>query len=80
MSALHIRDVPQHVIAALKKRAVANQRSLEGELRYILQVTVARDLLASNDAEERNPLGLNTVQVGSSSSFSREEIYDDDTR
>lgn len=37
MGVLTIRKVPDAVIVALKKRARANHRSLEGELRYLLE-------------------------------------------
>lgn len=36
MGVLTIRNVDDDVIAALKRRAKANHRSLEGELRYLL--------------------------------------------
>lgn len=37
MGVLTIRNVDDDVIAALKARASANHRSLEGELRYLLE-------------------------------------------
>ncbi|MXW36322.1 MAG: hypothetical protein F4X13_00935 [Gammaproteobacteria bacterium] len=41
MGVLTIRNVDDDVIAALKARARANHRSLEGELRYLLERSAA---------------------------------------
>lgn len=43
MGVLTIRNVDDEIIAALKARAKANHRSLEGELRYLLSRYAARD-------------------------------------
>jgi plasmid stability protein len=40
MAAVHLRNVPEDVVAALKARATANQRSMEAEIRHILEETV----------------------------------------
>ncbi|MBI3181666.1 MAG: DNA-binding protein [Myxococcales bacterium] len=77
MPALHIRNVDDAVIEALKRRAEAHHRSLEGELRAVLERlafgtrTVKRKTLR---------LRLKTVAVGSTSKFGREEIYGDEGR
>jgi plasmid stability protein len=76
MPALQIRDVPPEVIASLKRRAARHERSLEGELRYIL-AAIAR--------EEPPPPPLPALQLKLSpasppATWSREEIYGDDGR
>lgn len=40
MAAVHLRNVPEDVVAALKARAAANRRSMEAEIRHILEETV----------------------------------------
>ncbi|HET7294705.1 MAG TPA: plasmid stabilization protein [Vicinamibacteria bacterium] len=76
MPAVSIRNLDDAVIEALKRRASANNRSLEGELREILQQ--AAELATSSGRRRR--LRLNTVTVGSSSAHGRREIYGDDER
>ncbi len=75
MPALHIRNVDDAVISALKKRARQSNRSLEGELREILrQAAFGRAATASE------PVTITTVSVPSESSYGREDIYDDSGR
>jgi plasmid stability protein len=77
MPAIQIRDVPAEVIAALKRRASRNERSLEGELRYLL-AKIAREEPPSTPLP---PLQLKLSQAPSSTTtWSREEIYGDDGR
>jgi plasmid stability protein len=76
MPAVQIRDVSPEVIAALKRRAARHERSLEGELRYIL-AAIAR--------EEPPPpplpaIELKLAQVSPPTTWRREEIYGDDGR
>ena len=40
MAAVHLRNVPEDVVAALKERAAANKRSMEAEARHILEEAV----------------------------------------
>ncbi|MGB0678430.1 MAG: FitA-like ribbon-helix-helix domain-containing protein [Polyangiales bacterium] len=75
MAAVHIRNLDEDLINALKQRAVAHERSLEGELRIILR-EAARDFRPVDTA----PLVIHTVRVGHASDFSREEMYPDDER
>ncbi len=76
MPAIHIRDVPDEVLEALKHRARRRERSLQGELRHILS-SVAR----SEPPKERlPPLKLHFSDASAQSTWSREEIYDDDGR
>jgi plasmid stability protein len=76
MPAIQIRDVPPDVIAALKRRAARHERSLEGELRYLL-ATLAREELPPPPLP---PLQLKLSQASPPSTWRREEIYGDDGR
>ena len=75
MPALHIRNVDDAVISALKKRARQSNRSLEGELREIL-----REAAFGRAAAASEPVTIHTVSVPSDSSYGREDIYDDSGR
>jgi plasmid stability protein len=76
MQAIHIRDVPDHVVAALKRRARANHRSLQGEVLAALEEAALR----APPAERPAPLRLVLSDAAGPGSWSREEIYDDDAR
>jgi len=76
MPAIQIRDVPSEVITALKRRAARHERSLEGELRYIL-AAIARDEPSETPLP---PLNLKLSQASPTMTWSREEIYGDDGR
>ena len=41
--ALSIKDVPDHIAAALKTRAARNHRSIQGELMHILEQAVEQE-------------------------------------
>ncbi len=73
MPALHIRDVPEPVVAALRERATRHGQSMQRELRQILQATATTPVAA----EASEPVGLTTVRTGGGSIWSREEIYGD---
>jgi plasmid stability protein len=76
MPAVQIRDVSPEVIAALKRRAARHERSLEGELRYILAV-IAREEPPSSPLP---PVELKLSQASPPTTWRREEIYGDDGR
>lgn len=76
MPAVQIRDLSSEVIAALKRRAARHERSLEGELRYIL-TAIAREEPPSAPLP---PIELKLSPAAPSTRWSREEIYDDDGR
>jgi plasmid stability protein len=76
MPAVQIRDLSPEVIAALKRRAARHERSLEGELRYILAM-IAREEPPSPPLP---PLELKLSDALPGMSWSREEIYEDDGR
>jgi plasmid stability protein len=76
MPALHVRNVDDAVIDALKKRARRHNRSLEGELREILT-------RAAFSAERRtggSQIRIKTVSVPSDSTYGREDLYAEEGR
>jgi plasmid stability protein len=77
MAALHVRDLDDAVIDALKKRAAAKHRSLQGEVKTILEKAAF-----GSQTRRSKPaaLRLKKVRVGSSSRYSRDDIYEDDAR
>jgi plasmid stability protein len=76
MAALHIRSVPEPVVAALRERARRHGRSVQQEVLQILEEAAAAPL----PGEALAPLQLTTVQTNRTSSWSREEIYGDEGR
>lgn len=76
MPALHIRDVPDETVAAIKRRAARHGVSVQQELREAL----AR--LAEEPIEGSRPrrLQLITVETGRTEPFDRATFYDDDER
>ena len=71
MSSIHIRDVQPATLDALKRLARSHHRSLQGELRVILDRAA---LLAPPDENTRT-LDLVTVRTGHATSWNRDEIY-----
>ena len=76
MPAIHIRDLDDAVIAALKARAAAHRRSLQGEVRTILEGAIAE----SARGGRQRKLRLHTVRVGRPVRYSRDVIYGDEDR
>lgn len=76
MPAIHIRELDDAVIEALKARALRHRRSLQGELKSILEAAAREE----DGSKRRRKLQLRKVSVGARSSFSRNEIYGDDGR
>lgn len=77
MAALHVRNLDDAVIAALKKRAASKHRSLQGEVKTILEEAAFG---ARKSGDKPVPFRLNKVRVGSPSKYSREDMYGDDGR
>ena len=46
MAAINVRQLDDHVVDRLKQRASLNNRSLEGEVRHILECAAADDMAA----------------------------------
>jgi plasmid stability protein len=76
MAALHIRDVPEPVVASLRERANRHGHSMQQELRQILEAAASEPL----PAEAAPPVHLVTVRTSGRSSWRREEIYGDEGR
>ena len=76
MSGIHIRDIPQETVLALKRRAKAHHRSVQGEVRAIL----AQAARAAPPDGGHPPIRLNHVEIGNEQLWNRAEIYDDDGR
>ncbi|MDQ6527049.1 hypothetical protein RB608_25760 [Nocardioides sp. LHD-245] len=76
MPALHIRDVPEETVAAIKRRAARHGHSVQQELREALE------RLANEPERGRPPrcLGLTIVESGNDTPFNRADIYGDDGR
>ncbi len=76
MPGIHVRNVPTETLDALKLRAAAHHRSVQGEIRSIL----ARAAKAAPPRQGYPPIRLFQVEVGGTRSWSREEIYGDEGR
>lgn len=76
MPALHIRDVPESVIAALKAHARSRGVSMQHELRLVL----ANAAEAAPEPTPVEPLNLITARSTGECSWSRDDIYGDDGR
>jgi plasmid stability protein len=73
MAAVHVRNVPEPVMAALRERAARHGHSMQQEIRQILQAAAADQAPAA----PVDPLSLHTVRTGSTGTWRREEIYGD---
>jgi hypothetical protein len=77
MHALHIRDVPDEVVAALQRSARMNRRSLQGELLFLLDEAARR----APPADPPPPLVLMVSEAPAAADrWSRDALYDDDAR
>ena len=73
MAAIHVRSVPEAVVAALRERAERNGQSMQEEIRQILEAAAA----GQPPPASVDPVRLHTVRAGGSSTWRREEIYRD---
>ena len=77
MSAIHVRDVPEPVLASLKRRAAANQRSLQKELLVVLEAAASE----APPPEVPEPIRLVMApDAAAGGEWSREAMYGDDGR
>lgn len=76
MPSILIRNVPPTTLRALKCLARGHRRPLQEELRVILDRAAQMALTGDNSGQ----LKLVTVKTERSTSWSREEVYDDDER
>lgn len=73
MPALHVRNVSEETVARLKERAASHGRSLEAELRIVLDQAAAQPV-----ARKRRQINWHTVNSGIKEPWSRYDIYPDD--
>ncbi|MGI8731666.1 MAG: FitA-like ribbon-helix-helix domain-containing protein [Solirubrobacteraceae bacterium] len=73
MAALHIRNVPEPIVTALRERAARHGQSMQQEVRQILEAAATTPL--SPEAPE--PVRLTTVRTSGTSRWGREDIYGD---
>ncbi len=76
MPALHIRDVPEETVAAIKRRAARRGHSVQQELREVLEKVAAEPVPGGRPRR----LNLRMVSTGHEESFDRADFYDDDER
>ena len=77
MVAFNVRNVPGPVAAALRERARRHGRSLQQELLDILESAAAEP---APEPAPLPPLHLTTVRGSGQSAWSRQDIYDDQSR
>jgi plasmid stability protein len=73
MTALHVRNVPESVVTALRERAARHGQSMQQEIRQILEAAAQ----ASPPREPPEPVRLTTVRTAVTSTWDREQIYGD---
>lgn len=71
MTALHVRNVPETVLVALRERAARHGQSMQQEIMQILEAAA----LAPAPSEAPEPIRLTSVRTTASSAWDREEIY-----
>jgi plasmid stability protein len=76
MPAIHVRNVPESVIIALRERAARRGQSMQQNILEILQAAAAEPV-AGNPLP---PIRLITVKTPGRSTWRREELYDDEDR
>ena len=73
MAAVHIRNVPEETVVRLKQRASAHGRSLEAELRVVLDEAAMAPL-----ARKRRKINWPTYDSGVTRPFDRADFYPDE--
>lgn len=76
MPAIHIRNVPETLVAALRERAARRGHSMQQDLLEILEAAAAEPV----EVEAPPPLRLFTVKTAGKSTWRREDIYGDEGR
>jgi plasmid stability protein len=73
MAAIHVRNLPEPVLAALRERAIRHGHSMQEEIRQILAEAAAQQAPPARV----EPVQLQTVRTEGASTWGREEIYGD---
>ncbi|WP_375503265.1 plasmid stability protein stbC [uncultured Jatrophihabitans sp.] len=76
MPAVHVRNVPESVLTALRERAAINGQSMQAEIRQVLAAAAEAPL----PRPRPEPVRLTTVRAASATTWSRREIYDETGR
>ncbi len=79
MASLLIRNLDDAAVARLKARAKRHNRSLQGEVKSILE-SEARTAERKPGHPDRRELKIHTVNLPTRATWSRGELYDDDGR
>lgn len=79
MATITVRNLSSHVLAALKARAARNNRSLQCEVKSVLEEAAAGAAVPVTSAALR-ALRLHTVRIGGRMRYSRDDIYGDGER
>jgi plasmid stability protein len=74
--AIHIRNVPESMLSALRERAEVHGRSMQQEVLAILGAATAEPI----PRQAPSPIQLVTARTSSSTTWRREDIYDDEGR
>ncbi|NBC29912.1 MAG: Arc family DNA-binding protein [Spirochaetes bacterium] len=74
MKSIHIRDVDPEVLRRLQRLAKLHHRSMQGELKAILEDASKR----APELEPEDPLDVVTVDAGSTGRFDRDDLYADE--
>ncbi len=64
MAAINVRKLDDDVVRRLKRRAAANDRSLESEVRHILTVTSKDDMAIKREAFRKLSAKLRRLTAG----------------
>ena len=76
MSAIHVRNVPESLIAALRERAEQRGHSMQQEILQILEAAATE----RHGVASVPPVRLVTVKTSGKTTWRREDIYSDEGR
>ncbi|MRH89103.1 Arc family DNA-binding protein [Nocardia sp. SYP-A9097] len=76
MAAIHIRNVPEKTLRALRERAHRHGRSMQQELLEIIETATTEP----TDSPAPEPIQLTTAHTSGKSTWRREDLYDDSGR
>lgn len=76
MSAIHVRNVPESTVSALRERAAAHGKSMQQEVREILESVASEAIPRQAPA----PIELVTAHTSTDTTWRREEMYGDEGR
>lgn len=76
MPAIHIRNVPEPTLSALRERAEQHGRSMQQEVLDILLTAAAEPI----PQQAPSPIRLVTANTSTTTTWQREEIYGDEGR